>query len=395
MNLPIRYHQQDNRRKCGAACAQMVLDSIGAGLLPQGPLYTDNHSNSAEMGWYTGPDGLEWTMNDRRPQGFATSFKLSALASKDALSRKIIWSIHHYSLAPIALVFDWRHWIVVRGYDTSADPSSSDDTSYAINGFYLNNPWPPTPVPGPPPPHNDLDGCGTGNLRGIANEHITDAAWRDTYMTGVKRGAWAGKFLALCDLDPPALVPGFLPSREAPFHGDGIIAPSQAQQAALRGLQEHRLSEQEGWNSAVSLVQQPDEPFLVQRLDRGDSYYYLVPMRSEEGPAILASVDARFGLYRQAAIFPAFDELLLNPGDRDRLLDRVEAHRPVLETLRRGGIMLRREALSVAPALVWRPCLESLSPYYPFYLITFGTQRLYLRVDGQLFTRLTLTGRGL
>jgi len=393
-NLPTGYHQQDNDHYCGAACAQMVLDCIGAGLLEQGPLYTDNHNHSIDKNWSTGPDGLEWTMNDRRPPGFASPFKLFSLKSKIAISRKIVWSIHHYKLAPIALVFDWRHWIVVRGYDTSATPSSSNDTSYKINAFYLNNPWPHTPVPGSPPPHNKTDGCGTGNNRGVANEHITYDTWRKTYMTGATYPGKPGKFMALCDSDPPAFAPGLLQSAEPPFHGNEIIAPSQAGEIALSAMVEYRLSEQDDWREALVGVH-ADEPFLVQRLDRSDSYYYLVPLRSEGESAILASVDARFGVYLQAAVFPRFDELLLNYGERDSLLDRVEAHRPVLEALRNGRITLRREALSVAPALVWRPCRESLSPFYPFYLITLGTQRLYLRVDGQLFTRLTLTGRGL
>ena len=32
-NLAVAYHQQDTDYYCGGACAQMVLDSLGAGLL--------------------------------------------------------------------------------------------------------------------------------------------------------------------------------------------------------------------------------------------------------------------------------------------------------------------------------------------------------------------------
>ena len=52
-NLSVPYHQQDTDYYCGAACAQMVLDSLGAGLLDQNQLYSDNHSHSTtEAGWY-------------------------------------------------------------------------------------------------------------------------------------------------------------------------------------------------------------------------------------------------------------------------------------------------------------------------------------------------------
>lgn len=59
-NLAVSYHQQDTDYYCGAACAQMVLDSLGAGLLDQNQLYNDNHSHSTtEAGWATAPDGLQ------------------------------------------------------------------------------------------------------------------------------------------------------------------------------------------------------------------------------------------------------------------------------------------------------------------------------------------------
>ena len=161
-DLAVQYHQQDTNYYCGAACAQMVLAEIGAGLLDQDDLYADNHSHSTtEGGWYTAPDGLTWTLNDRRPPSFNNSFVLFALANEDLTSRKICWTIHHYNVAPVAMVYGWAHWIVVRGYEASAPPASSGDNTYSITAFDVNNPWPPTPMPGPPPPHTAADVCGS------------------------------------------------------------------------------------------------------------------------------------------------------------------------------------------------------------------------------------------
>jgi hypothetical protein len=140
-HLAVAYHQQDTDYYCGAACAQMVLDQIGAGLLDQSGLYNDNHSHSVtEPGWATAPDGLQWTMNHRQHHKY---FALDALASEDAISRMIVWTIHHYKVAPIALVYGWDHWIVMRGYGASAEPRDSTDASYSITSFDVNNPWPP------------------------------------------------------------------------------------------------------------------------------------------------------------------------------------------------------------------------------------------------------------
>ncbi len=124
-NLAVQMHQQDTDYYCGAACAQMVLETIGAGLLDQDDLYADNHSHSTlDPGWYTGPDGLQWTLLDRRPPTFTNYFALYALDTEDLISRKLCWTIHHYQVAPIALVYGWAHWITVRGYTASAHPAA-------------------------------------------------------------------------------------------------------------------------------------------------------------------------------------------------------------------------------------------------------------------------------
>ena len=53
INLPIEYHQQDKGNRadgkyyCGPACAQMVLNHMGAGLLLQDDLYNDCHSHNS------------------------------------------------------------------------------------------------------------------------------------------------------------------------------------------------------------------------------------------------------------------------------------------------------------------------------------------------------------
>ena len=48
MILPIQYHRQDDRLKCGSACAQMVLESLspGSALIRQQILYDGNISQT-------------------------------------------------------------------------------------------------------------------------------------------------------------------------------------------------------------------------------------------------------------------------------------------------------------------------------------------------------------
>jgi hypothetical protein len=397
-DLSVAYHQQDTDYYCGAACAQMVLDSIGTGLLDQDNLYADNHSHSTtESGWYTAPDGLQWTLNNRRPPGFGNYFALFALANEDTISRKICWTIHHYQVAPIAMVFGWAHWIVVRGYDASDAPGSSGDTSYSINAFDVNNPWPPVPTSPPlppPPPHNMGDGCGIGGTRGIANEHISYTTWQADYMTGIPSGYWAGKFVAVCDPENPAKSIGQAPPPRDRLPGDRLLDPGEATERAILGLREFGLYEKKSWENALRETH-PGKPVLVQRLDRLDSFYYIVPMGADQRQVSVAvSVDARFGDYRQAVALPEQGENILIDQDREAVLARVIDRKIELGD-RLGRFVVRPEAFCLYPTLVWKPCRESLSPFYPFHMFTIGAHHVYVRIDGQVFTELHDSERGI
>jgi hypothetical protein len=398
-NLAVQMHQQDTDYYCGAACAQMVLETIGAGVLDQDDLYADNHSHStldAGVNWATGPDGLQWTLMDRRPPAFTNYFALYALDTEDLISRKLCWTIRHYRVAPIALVYGWAHWITVRGYTASAHPASSADNSYTIDAFDINNPWPPTPsfdtpALAPPPPHNAADGCGTGGDRGVANEHVTYATWQSTYMTGVPGGYWNGKFVAVCDPEPPAPRGG--PLREAPVRrgrGD-LLGAKVVSDFAVAGLKQYGLFERKDWGALRKAKAQPG--VLVQRLDRIDSYYALVPFETNGRTVAFAAVDGRWGDYMQAVLLPkaqpAKSRLTLAQAFKSIVGKRLNLGE------RRGRLLVRKEAVCMYPHLVWRPCLESLSPYYPFYMFTIGNDRIYVRIDGAVFTSLTLDMKGI
>jgi hypothetical protein len=408
-NLTVPYHQQDTDYYCGAACAQMVLDSIGAGLLDQNQLYNDNHSHSTtEGGWYTAPDGLQWTMYNLEPPASAGpphfghyDFVLFSLASQDLISRKIAWTIHYYQAAPIALVYGWQHWIVVRGYSASAAPADSTDTSYSISSFDVNNPWPPTPSAtnpslAPPPPHTDgTDGCGTGGNRGVVNENISYTAWQSTYMTGVPSGYWAGKFVAVADPSTPPTGRGIRPRplleplkyKGQLLHGEHVIQRAEA------GLKAYGLAEREEY-SQVLTRSKFGEPVLVLRLDLPDTFYYIVPVGKSERVSLAVAVDAKTGVYLQSAVHTEREGNLFTLSSPKEVAKSILGS--TVELPNWGGrVPVRPEAVCQFPTLVWKPCRESFSPFYPFYLFTIGSERIYVRTDGAIFTELHDTDRGI
>lgn len=390
-DLSTQYHQQDTDYYCGAASAQMVLEECGVGLLGQVGLYNDNHAHSvAESGWYTAPDGLTWTLNNRQSSKY---FVLDALSTEDAISRMITWTIHHYQVAPVAMVFGSAHWIVVRGFTASDTPSSSQDVGYTISGFDVNNPWPPTPSPAPPPPHSTGDVCGTGGARGVADEHISYTTWRTDYMTGIPGGHWGGKFVAVCDPEPPPTRRPDHQEPRRPHDGDRLIEARHAVEISERAIEEVGLLERKSWSKALSGTE-VGRPVLVQRLDRPDSFYWIVPRTRGNVTTAVVNIDARYGEYMQARALPD------SAGTALLTLDQKDVDGLIKDTLfqlpgRAGQLRLRPGIACVSDHWVWRPCRESLSPYYPFKLVTYGDHSLYVRADGRVFTSLSTSGRGI
>ena len=393
-DLGTEYHQQDTDYYCGAACAQMVLEECGSGHIDQVSLYNDNHSHStADTGvsWATGPDGLAWTLNHRQSGRY---FVLDALATEDAISRMIIWTIHHYRVAPVALVYGWAHWIAVRGYTASAAPSSSSDVGYTITGFDVNNPWPPTPGGSAEPPHATGDGCGSGGTRGVADEYISYSTWQDDYMTGVPGGHWAGRFVAVCDPDPPAERAPEKQERPLPrYDGSELLASGLAAELAAESLKATGLREREGWARALEGTE-AGVPQLVQRLDRTDGFYWIVPQVRDGRASAVANVDALTGEFKEARALVASEETALLTLDRRQLDERITGLTRDLPR-RAGTLRIRPGIACISRHWVWKPCDQSLSPYYPFKLVSYGDVRLYVRSDGRVFDRLTVSGRGI
>jgi hypothetical protein len=130
-------------------------------------------------------------------------------------------------------------------------------------------------------------------------------------------------------------------------------------------------------------------------LDRLDTYYYVVPFETPRKAVMAAaSVDARFGDYRQAIALPEGGTEILTTPHRTAVIDMIMG-RPLQLEEPFGRIKIRREAYCLYPTLVWKPCRESLSPFYPFHMFSIGSHKIYVRIDGQIFTKLHDDVRGI
>ncbi len=393
--LATPYHQQDTDYYCGAAVAQMILDSIGSGVLDQNTLYASNHSHSSG-GWYTSPDGLNYTLNAFMPAPpiFNSFFIVERGDTEPEGSANIVRTLYFFAVATGTLVYNCGHWVAVRGVQTDVEPAPG--STYVIQGFNINNPWPPTPsfynpALAPPPPHADPDACGSGGDRGIANEYVTYSDWQNTYLTGCDAyGVGHSQFISVCDPRRPALGVLRVIGVSRLRNRERLIPPHEAIEVAHRGIQEHGLAQQGEFVAAIRDAK-PKEAHLVQRLDHPDEFYYLVILRRGETATAVVRVDALQGS------FLGLHSLAQSSGfaiaDRERVLDILRKGVVDLGS-EVGRIPVREGAFCFYPTLVWRPCRESRSPYYPFHQITVGSSIIYVSYDGRVYPALHDLGRG-
>ncbi len=393
--LDVSYHQQDTSYYCGAAAAQMVLDSIGAGLLDQNDLYASNHAHSSP-GWYTSPDGLDFTLNALKPAAFTNFFVVDRGNTEHDGSHIIISTLRFFSVAPVALVYGTGHWVVVRGAKTSADPAASGGT-YTILGFYINNPWPPTPGGlnsslAPPPPHSNPDSCGTGGAHGIADEWISYTDWQNNYFTGGDAfGIGHQQWIAVCDPSKPA--PARLISEKVKHLRDGkkIISAEEAVKFAKHAIEKHELLNQECAMSTAVRMTRPTQAHLVQRLDRNNEFYYLIESERDGKATSLLRADALYGDFQGALALSKEQHLPIISADT--AIAAVKKS-PLDLGHGKGRINLHDGGFSVYPNLVWRPCMESRSPYYPFRQVHIGSHTVYVGFDGTVHPALHDLGKG-
>jgi hypothetical protein len=263
-------------------------------------------------------------------------------------------------------------------------------SSYTVEGFWIHNPVYHSSAP--PPPHDAADGCGFGGTLGNANDFVTYAGWQSTFFTGCNYDDPAGssQYISVCDPDDRDLELPRRRERKLLVDGRRFLTRDQAIELSSIGLKEYGLFEDERVRVALRDAK-PGKPNPVLRLDQPNTYYYLVPWNTKEGTTAFAQIDARFGIFYGIYLRekPTRQEFL----SRDTILKRVVNKSFELPELR-GRLVFYPEVACLSPTLVWKPCWESWSPHLPFYQFTIGEHKIYVRVDGEVFTKLTTTGRG-
>ncbi len=207
-------------------------------------------------------------------------------------------------------------------------------------------------------------------------------------MTPVPLGIKAGSFIGIGDADPPA------ETQDMPHDvdDDWVSDTDAIKELAVNGLDATGQNRRAQWIAALegSVV---SDPFLVQREDfDSPRFYAIVPFRRGENVPVLVLVDVHGagGIAGTVAV-PDGSTHFSTIVDFDTIQQSYVGR---TETI--GGVDYTLEADDLYEFLVWRPCVESLSPYWPFYRFDVGGQgsgvKVYVRIDGEVFTELHVRG---
>ena len=316
VTVPVTWVHQETLYYCGPAVAQMMLAAIGVVKPPSPPTWQDRlwtiiqsvtdetrpsnagpgtpsapefqeqlcekcASTSGYTCWATTPGALERTLNGQ--QGSA-HYSVSTTGSDSAATIATL-DVLDRGLPGLALVWGWQHWVVVDGYRHSG-PDAWALPGRNLNGMFLRNPQVP------------------GML------YVDWQVWKDDYLNFVPCGQYGntivvldGHRVAVPPPSPPAaptnvriLGREIFPFRKA---ASAMIPPASASDAAKRAAAE-LLQSSARWRAALD-GKDPDTPLLVQRLDRYDDYYYIVPFKRGTAETARLTIDAASGRFMEAS----------------------------------------------------------------------------------------------
>src|SRR5262249_17354566 len=114
---------------------------------------------------------------------------------------------------------------------------------------------------------------------------------------------------------------------EVSANGPRPIVPTEATRFAVEGLETYQLAQSKFGGDALRRGRLSD-PLLVQRLDRPNDFYYLIPWENDGCVVGLLDLDARFGAFKSFRVVSQPAEALAlyadSTGSREeirRLLD--------------------------------------------------------------------------
>jgi hypothetical protein len=358
-NINTPYYEQTTSYYCGAATAQMILNSekVGIYVASQDTLYDYIHDhNECSSGWASDPEGLKDVLNHYYPQGH---FYVSTLSDADDANKKLAYTIDRYGVPPAILIYGCQHWVVVRGTMTSAQPTKA--ASYTISGFYVNDPW-----------------YGATSLG--ENEYIDMSDWNTNYFTGC--GGWCGtsgsKYISV--LDPDAVPNVKISYPKVLKERDRLLSVTEAKKFATNYVTQFKKQKDFAVKmrveSRIIRSSKIGTPVLVKRSDKKKQAYYIVPLQRGSRTSGAMLINAYSGQLKRVTYVKkpiAYTSILNQRTAKATFLRKLPQFKlqPIEKTMRKKGVSIKSRDLSITKMeLVWAPSLRTQNPYYPLWKTT-------------------------
>lgn len=417
--LTVIFQHQETRDRCGAACAAMVLDAIGFKGLKQDALlaeiqsFTTKDSGRDQENWSSSPDGLQNCLNAHSAPDYF--FKIYASDNQSSIAKRMVWTIINFKTPCIALVESGIHWVVIyQFFMPGENPTKFKEVHVSkLQSLFIHDPFDPIPA------------------EGAVN--YTD--WSDNTQNAEDMGFWKNLYVVLCDPDPPgdkknknmssnmkkrSVEESQQPVNDPNFSNAAkpvdlkkMDKPNESKSKASQPLKELNTGipiirinkpgpdmglidensarnyslwhlEHDGFYKPTKFTRMmvnpvPGKTMLVRALDSKD-FWYIVPfIESDNQIGGLMRVNAKNARFQEAKIAIYADQ----PFSLTRFTDKQIMKRLIDKY---GSL---KGKIVIDPILVWKPCVQSYSRFLPFYKVKMGSRTVYVRIDGEVYARLT------
>lgn len=374
---------QEMGNYCAAACAQMILASLGN--RPSDPTAAQNRLFDSIVHWggpwvIGNPTGLSMTINTFNTGGASDrlimltggagspslEYRTARFATPYEACATIVSALYDRGMSSAVMVLGSTHWIVVHGACGDGDLAGP----FGIRSLFLCN------------PDNGYYGGVPGVTKpaepGFLLEEITYRAFLSTYFNGSNDGHGSPSNFGYGDDRQFVIVTD---SRAAPRAGLALPLPIPlAGPDAANDAIENAVRSWLGDDARV--VRHRLVIHAVRRTDRRRDRYYLVPLALEDGTGEVLRFDER-GRYLGRAFATA--------ADARALIDINPIQRLIAVAGEKGWFT---DEVNIGVEAIWDPAATA-SPYQPvFALTTRGDETYYVSLGGNVYRTLhdRLTG---
>ena len=402
---PVPYRRQLQDNYCGPTCAQMILAYLGI-LVDQSHIAktgeTPDPSKTEESlynSWFTRPDELVTMLQVLAPVPDQTFDQQRPAESDDSddFRRQLKKLVEDQSIPPpIVPVHGLAgHWVVLFQYHINGQKRSffGYDPSY--------KPGDRSTIPSEPVVINIAD--QKRNFRHARNL-VAISKPLVVFAPALTRGR--GLDATADAIEDPMT---FGDDENVPMEEkDGSLDPlpsSASGQFPPQEIPKQAVEELIAYGVIAKIRSKPvlpGAPLLVKVPDAPDENYYLIELQpSSNENRFLTRLDAYDGQYLDSLSIPPTEYLLgksafvIGSEMYEKVREQLVTQMKKESWFRAFEAELGRTNLDGVeePNLIWKPCNESQSPYYPFYEVRDGQTTFYVRIDGEVFTNLTTRRR--